>query len=238
MTGGEVQVWSLELSTVTDAAWTAFHAVLDEAERARAARFRRDRDRLTYTAAHGLLRRLLGQETGRDPAGLCFEAGPGGKPRMADGSGPAFNLSHTRGVVVVALSGTGEVGVDVEPLDRSLADLAIADHYFAPAEAAALHGLPGRTAQVERFLRLWTLKEAYIKATGKGLAQPLADFAFLSLDPPLVTFYDAALGNPGDWHFWQQTVGGHMIALAVRSCAVRVVHHEVAPDESSRLIGG
>jgi 4'-phosphopantetheinyl transferase len=80
------------------------------------------------------------------------------------------------------------------------------------------------------FVRLWTLKEAYIKASGLGLAQPLETFAF-RFDPLRVTFADPALGDPTTWHFDQRKVGTHhLLALAWRSEAVPVNVVAVRPE--------
>ena len=113
-----------------------------------------------------------------------------------------FNLSHTTGLVVCAVGLDGAIGVDVEDLTRRAADPALAVNYFAPEEVAWLEAGSQEQRQV-RFLELWTLKEAFIKAKGKGLSIPLKDFAFSfpAGRPPRVDFRDPDLGHADRWQF-------------------------------------
>ena len=87
-----------------------------------------------------------------------------------------FNLSHTDGLIACAVTIGREVGVDVEHVGRRLTH-DIAGRFFAPREVADLKSLPV-AEQPRVFFDYWTLKEAYIKARGFGLALPLGDFAF------------------------------------------------------------
>jgi 4'-phosphopantetheinyl transferase len=132
--------------------------------------------------ARGALRAVLGGYLGVPPAEVTFVYGAHGKPAL-DGRHAAlgFNVSHSGELAVVAAGWNRAVGVDVEAW-RALPDLAaLAARVFAPAERAVLDAL----AAVDRpaaFFRCWTRKEAFIKATGQGLAQPLDDFV-VSLGP-------------------------------------------------------
>ena len=152
-------------------------------EQARAARFVTQGLRDHFTAGRGLLRALLGLATGRAAGSLVFDYGPEGKPRLApgnatavDGTPIAFNASHSKCVILVAIARGVEVGVDVEHVQpRSLIE--IADRFFHPDEAAWVRSLP-EAGQREGFFSVWSAKEAFIKCTGKGLAQGLSSFKF------------------------------------------------------------
>jgi 4'-phosphopantetheinyl transferase len=186
-------------------------AVLDATERARAARFVFARNRVEYTAAHVLVRRALAEATGHPAAAFRFEAGSHGKPTAWIGgttAGVHFNLSHTRGMVAVAVA-PFEHGLDVEALNRDVS-LDIADHYFCPEEIAWLKSLP-QARQGEGFLRLWTLKEAFIKATGFGLSQGLDTFWF-NVFPPAIRFKAAIADDPASWRFEQRDIDGNFLA--------------------------
>jgi 4'-phosphopantetheinyl transferase len=121
----------------------------------------------------------------RIPAGdirFCLNAH--GKPGLASGSGTAdlrFNLSHSHGLALFALTLGREVGVDVELVRPTLREARLAERFFSPQEVAALRALP-ESAQREAFFHCWTRKEAYIKAQGEGLSIDLASFA-VSLAP-------------------------------------------------------
>jgi hypothetical protein len=129
-----------------------------------------------------------------------FDAGASGKPeidRAFQRSRLRFNMSHTTGLVVCAAGLDNEIGVDVEANDHLNSELELAEHFFAPEEISLLRG----AIESERrhiFLRIWTLKEAYIKATGLGLACPLNSFA-ITLDPIGIRFGVGILDDPRNW---------------------------------------
>lgn len=191
-------------------------ALLDDTERARAARFHFQRDRSSYIVAHALGRSLLSAHAGGDPTGWRFTIGDHGKPEVISphpGLRWRLNLSHTRGLAAAVLTLDHDVGVDVEWRDRK-SSIDLAEHYFAPAECAYLATVPPELAH-EVFLTFWTLKEAYVKAIGKGLAQPLDSFAF-TLDPLSIRFDSELAGDPAHWLLRRfRPTGDHLMALAL-----------------------
>jgi 4'-phosphopantetheinyl transferase len=152
---------------------------LSDDEQARAARFVKDTDRWRFIEARALLRFVLGARLDIDPSAIAFVLSPYGKPRPlhpASGRGVAFNLSHTVGMIVVALAGDGQrVGVDVEKCGSRVDAPAIASARFSAQESAYLDALPA-AAQADAFRQLWTRKEALHKADGRGLSLPLDTF--------------------------------------------------------------
>jgi 4'-phosphopantetheinyl transferase len=151
-------------------------AFLTPEERERAGRYRFEADRHRFAHARGLLRYLLGHYTGRAPQDVRFETGPMGKLHV---SSPQvyFNLSHSHEWALIAISRDRDVGVDVEhhrPLHHAL--FAIADRFFAPVEVEALRALP-EDQHHPAFYRIWSRKEAFIKATGQGVSAGLDTFA-------------------------------------------------------------
>lgn len=211
-----IKVWTMRVDRLEEADVARWRPWLDAAEIARADRFVFPHSRIEFTAAHALTRWVLGAELGCDAGALRFTAGDHGKPEARLDGGPvalAFNLSHTRGMVALAVGGdTGmPLGVDVENLTRTV-DLKVANSYFVAREVAWLIGLP-EVRQAEGFLRLWTLKEAFIKATGKGLTQSLSSFGFelgLELGEERIYFTDAGAetiaDDPAAWRFRQRVV--------------------------------
>jgi len=172
MRENEAQIWLAELDQ--DAATLArLTALLDPAERQRAARFHFDRDRDRFIAARGFLRELLGRELEIDPAKITFAQSANGKPRLAPGCQTPqdlrFNVSHSSALALYALTARREVGVDVERI-KELPDMeGIGRLTFTSEEQKQLAAaLPeGRT---ELFFRLWTRHEAIVKCTGEGIA--------------------------------------------------------------------
>lgn len=142
-------------------------------KRERIPKFRHWQDAQRTLLGYSLLSYLLARETGipRERIDLTFDYY--GKPHL-EGSGMYFNLSHS-GDWVACVIGRKTVGVDVEKIQSI--DLSIAEHFFAKPEVADLMALP-QEQQFEYFFSLWSLKESYIKAEGKGVSIPLNSFWF------------------------------------------------------------
>lgn len=215
--------------------------MLDDEERARAARFVHEQDRHQFIAAHALLRILL-QELAGGPAGAWrFTVGSHGKPALHPDhrlGRLAFNISHTRGAVACAMTLDHDIGVDIEDLERPGRLLEIAHAYFAPDELIILRNAPP-TEQRAVFLRLWTLKEAYIKAHGDGLSLPLDRFAFV-LSPPAIAFAPGIPDDPAVWQFCTLTpTASHILSVAVRlggTNPAAVAPHRMTHDDIDRLM--
>lgn len=231
------EVWRLSLTpgSVIEA---PILATLSRQERAQADRFRHAEDRVAYAAAHALLRLRLGELVGQRAEGLHFASNLFGKPTL-QGPGPQFNLSHCRSMVCIAVSAQGAVGVDVEPLDRGHAlDLAaLAREVLTSAEQAQL-GV-GDWSAPWTFMRLWTLKEAVVKACGTGLSQDLHALGIeLHADRPILR---RAASPSGPWQqdtdiqLRQWWPDAHAVALAyIGSGPLVVAHHVLDLPELAR----
>jgi len=216
---GVCEVWCVPLAPGDQIAAPVW-AVLSPQEQVRAGRFHHPEDRVAYGAAHALLRLSLGQAIGQPHVdALQFSIGPFGKPALQQVTGPQFNLSHCRSMVCVAVCTQGAVGVDVEPIDRGEAmDMAaVARDVFTPAEQAQLAACS--PAMSATFMRLWTLKEAVVKASGAGLSRDLKSFGIeLREDAPILLHRPTL---PGPWQIdtrvalVQWVCGGHVLALAL-----------------------
>jgi 4'-phosphopantetheinyl transferase len=148
--------------------------LLDDVERARAARFRFDRDRRRYVVRHGRLRQLLGGYLGCAPARVMLTWSRFGKPAVV-GGGVHFSIAKSRGLALYAVARDREVGCDVEFRDPRFAADHIAERFFSAAEVCALHALD-EPRQTEGFFNCWTRKEAFLKARGDGLGVALDSF--------------------------------------------------------------
>lgn len=233
-----VHVRWLTLDAVASAAWEPLASLLDDAERERASRFHFAHDRHAYIAAHALLRAMLSLKAPRPPADWRFSTGAHGKPevvREPDIPPLSFNLSHTRGLVAVALTLTHDVGIDVEAIEPKRLSLALAERFFAPAEVALLRATPAE-ALPEKLFAVWTLKEACIKAMGRGLSLPLDAFT-LALDPLAIHFSGALDERPDHWLLRRLApTPTHTLALAVRHPAPATVEIDAAGVNASDLL--
>ena len=234
-----VRVRWLSVGASDDARLPSWRRMLDDAERRRADRFVFAADRSVYTAAHALTRAMLSEATGCGVDVWRYEEGEHGRPELASScatEGLRFNISHTRGLVACAIA-RSDVGVDVKAADWRV-DFALADSVFAPEEAATLKAAAPEDRR-SLFFRFWTLKEAFIKATGEGLRRPLNSFSF-TLDPVRIRFHPergrpARSDDPQLWRFGEfRPAAGRRLALAVRSASpgrLRFDMRAAQPDE-------
>jgi len=197
-------------------------ALLSDDELARHARLRFETDQDAYLAAHALTRSMLGRALGEDPRGLRFELGEHGRPELAGrGEDPRlrFNLSHTRGLVACVLALEHDVGVDVEQQDRRVEIDLVANNVFSPRERRELDAL-GEAERRARFFELWTLKEAYLKAIGKGLTLSLKSISIElpAAAPPRIAF-EAKTGDRSERWFLRLARPHPGFVLAVAASA-------------------
>jgi 4'-phosphopantetheinyl transferase len=192
-------------------------ATLTEDEHAWLARFRFERDRTVALASRALQRRALSRCAPVPPDAWRFTATEHGRPEiLAPASRLRFNVANPHGLVGCAVTIDREVGLDLER-HRDDAPADIVDSHFAPSEQVALRALPA-ARQAHRFIELWTLKEAYLKARGVGLGLPLDGFWFELSDDEARLTIDPALGDDAaTWQIsrWAPTPG-HGAALCVR----------------------
>jgi 4'-phosphopantetheinyl transferase len=214
----EIHLWWVHLD-LPAAQLDGLEGLLAADERARANQFAFARDRRRFVAARAFLRRLVAAYLGEAPERVRFVYGPLGKPGLAPEHGDVcFNLAHSEGFAVCALSSGQSLGVDVEVI-RPLADLeGLARNVFTPRENAALAALP-EDARLRAFYTCWTRKEAFLKATGDGLARPLDTFS-VSLAPeaaPRIEEVGGDLQEPACWSlFSEEPEPGLVAAVAIR----------------------
>jgi 4'-phosphopantetheinyl transferase len=177
-------------TTLTDTDTARDARLLDAQETKTYQRFVAAVDRRDYAAAHALLRRTLTSVVPRQPPeAWCFERTAFGKPYLSapelDGPPLRFSLSHTRGYVACAISRDGEVGVDVESRSQ-IDDLETLMGGVCSADEQGQVLAAPRSEQAARFLDLWSLKEAYVKACGTGIDTKLAHITFDLTAPSLI----------------------------------------------------
>ena len=162
-----IHLWSVELDVdVTSIA--RYRGLLSSDELTRADRFRFSLHRQHFIACRGLLRTILSKYIDVAPQAIQFRYGEFGKPEIR-ASDLKFNVSHSFGRALIALTRESHVGVDLEHIRIEFKTQQIVERYFGPTERHALNGMPASQKRAA-FYRLWTLKEAYMKATGLGLS--------------------------------------------------------------------
>ncbi len=168
-----------------------------------------------------LVRNLLAAYVAAKAADLRIERGEHGKPRLASHR-LEFNLSHSGGALLVGVSRRLPLGVDLETPRRLRPVLELARRWFDPAEAAALSALPDALRQIA-FLRLWSAKEAVLKADGRGIGHGLHRVSFdLDTTGEIVALREADVAS-GPWQIvGQAPTPLHVGALAWTGSPVTV----------------
>lgn len=195
----------------------------------RADRFRVATARNQHIVGRGMARKLLAtsfvDQTDStppqrfDPVEIVFSFTQFGKPFVIEPKPLVrpFNIAHTDAMVLFASCPAGNIGVDVERISRRT-DVALAERYFAKPEVEYVMDQADADAKLRAFLRVWTLKESFIKAIGTGLSMPLADFAFEQIDDerPRVRMLNPALDDGRQWQFITfSPKDGYVAALAI-----------------------
>jgi 4'-phosphopantetheinyl transferase len=215
-----------------------YSSLLTEEETIKQQRYKFDKDKHDALITRAFIRDLLSYYAEVDPRAWRFEKGEKDKPEIVNPSLPLrFNISHTKGLIICAITLTNDIGCDVEDISRSNDVLAIAERYFSTQETTELFSLPVEQ-QRSRFFDYWTLKESYIKAWGLGLAIPLVDFTFTINDQInkkdsvvinkefnvkdniTLSFAPNRIDEPSVWRSWLIYPNGsekHRIALSLRS---------------------
>lgn len=173
----KIHVWRILLAEAASCL-QSLQQTLSHDELTKAERFHFEKDRRQFMVSRGALRAILSQYLDINPSALCFDYNPYGKPSlMVEKGGDTlhFNLSHSHGIALIAITKNREIGVDVELIDANFPYQQIAERVFSPVEKAVLRSLP-EPIQLKAFFTCWTRKEAYIKAVGKGLSIPLDCF--------------------------------------------------------------
>jgi 4'-phosphopantetheinyl transferase len=221
---GEVNVWLGDLNVAPESV-AEFERVLSPDERERAGRFRFEKDRAHYIAGRGILRSILGRYLQASPGELRFRYNTHGKPYLADKTQKVqFNVAHSHGLALFAITNGPELGIDIEFVRPDFATAEIAERFFAPEEVQMLAAIEpaGRTMA---FFHCWTRKEAFIKARGMGLSLPLNRFV-VNFGPDVPCGVLSAQDEPEVSKRWSlydlQPAEGYAAALAAQTPAMQV----------------
>jgi len=218
--GGEVWCHWLHLD-LPEEEWERLGEFLSPEELARAGRFQFPGGRRRFVAARGQLRAALGRCLGIPPAAVAITTEDRGKPVLAPESAPSelhFNLSHSGDAALLAITRAGPVGADLEQV-RPLAEMdGLVTRFFSAGEQSAF----ARLAAAEKppaFFRLWTRKEAWLKATGVGITRGLdqVEVTFQPDAPARLLGLPVGAGDPRDWTLNEPCAPeGFLAAVAVR----------------------
>ena len=231
---GSVHIWKIESEKLADRE-DYFYSILSSDENSRARKFHFDKERLRFIVARGGLRLLCAHYLGAGAKEIAFGHNYYGKPFVLNhkthtASNIQFNVSHSGEYIVIALSQGVPVGIDIEQITNDIEFLEIAQNFFSPVEYAELIKQPV-IEQCKAFFHIWTRKEAYIKAKGKGLSIPLDSFdvSIKTLDQSVSLNVGDAKNSENSWSIYDLTLTqGYAAALAIESGASRLSYFDLS----------
>lgn len=215
-----IELWFVDPRVIDMNALSAiYEGLLSDDERSKKDRFLFAPLRRDYLLTRALARTVLSEKLSIPAPELRFGANEYGRPHVLGHPRLSFNISHTDGLIVLAVAQMGEIGVDVERLGTGRASSQVAEFSFTAEEAAALRAC-APAQRDEAFVSYWTLKESYMKARGTGFATSPSSFAF-DLSTERAIRFIPPRDDTGDssTHFCLfQPLDSHLCALCVRSC--------------------
>jgi 4'-phosphopantetheinyl transferase len=219
LTAISIDFWTAQLDTENAEYWR----VLDNNEKMRAEKFSNTLARQRYVAAHGQLRIILAQYIAQPAAHIQIQKTSLGKPYLAQYPETVFNLSHTDNYLAVAVANDCQLGVDIELCKQRSTMTALVKKCFSSEEADYWRQLPEQQ-QVRAFYQFWTRKEAFVKATGLGIALGLRECATNPAYPQQFLSVPARCGLASDWHSRDLELGENLCAVLVADKAIAAVN--------------
>ena len=228
-----VDVWKVWLDSA-ELSSEALRGILapDEIERAR--RFHFDRDRIRFIACRTALRNILARYLQMLPVEIRFRYERNGKLEIAEmqnSEGLRFNLSHSSGLAVIAVSSGRAVGVDIEKVSPKPECLEIARRFFSEREYQALSAI-GESERQRAFFACWTRKEAFVKAIGDGLSYSLPEFS-VTVAPDAPAAIEEVTADPKAVFRWSlanlHSEDGYVGTLAFEKAPCHIEHWQWNP---------
>lgn len=229
----QIHVWRLSLG-LSEHQRANILAILSADEIERAGRFHFEKDQNRFIAARGLLRQILGLYLGEKPQRLQFEYTDFGKPVFgtnSDYKGLHFNLSHSANFALCAITQSREVGIDIERIRSEISVDQIVRRFFSPSEIRSIEMLHEEKRN-QLFFQYWTRKEAFLKATGKGLSFPMeqCDVSLMSGVTFSPVIFQDEKSESSDWHVQDLfPAEGYAAAIAVEGsdCDLSCFHYSI-----------
>lgn len=220
-----IDIWFCQLQQLaTDI--NKFYALLTDKECQRAERLKIEWQRQQFVITRGYLRQRLAWLIGTEPKAIAFTYLEHGKPvlnQQQQHSGITFNVSHTQGLALIAISQENSIGIDIETVNRSIDIEKLVQRFFSSAEQAEFNTLPA-VLRTRAFFACWARKEAFIKATGAGIAYGLDNFD-VTVDPEIQTPQIMTRNSAGLWSALDLPVGDDYMACVVSNTSGMTVRY-------------
>lgn len=221
-----IEVWHGNIN-VADAAYRSYWRVLDSDEQARAGKFKNDLLRRRYVEVHGRLRKLLARILNEAPEKINIKTAEHGKPYLVDTPELVFNLSHSADLMVIAVGRNCQLGVDIEICKPKSSFTGLVDKCFAKEEIAYWSKF-SEAQQVVEFYHFWTRKEAFVKATGRGISLGLSLCVINPENPTRFLRVPKDCGEASSWY-------AQDLELGLDVCSALVTDKDIAEVQITEL---
>jgi 4'-phosphopantetheinyl transferase len=212
----EVHMWRVGLQMESSALWACWDLLSPEETRV-ASSYRFVKDLREFVITRAVLRQVLARYTGQSPADLRFESSSAGKPVLLGAHSPHFSVSHCADLALIAVARV-RIGIDVEHVRPGNFWQKVIGQCLSPRERAYLEALPAKS-RTQALYRVWTRKEAVLKAVGTGLLYPPHQVSVLpeNKEPSVVSLLGC------DWFVRQvRTPGRYAAAAAIEAPPFKV----------------
>ena len=196
----EVHLWLINLN-ISSQEIARLTNTLSTDEIVRADRFKFENHRDRFIAARGFLRQILSNYLQKNSEKITFEYSGRGKPKLLN-TNLQFNVSHSQNIALYSFTKNNLIGIDIEYLRSNVECNKIAERFFNEIEYRIINNL-SQDKQARTFFQFWTMKEAYLKATGEGLGGGL-ETVKIELNRNLEAKVKAIAFNeiePNNWFF-------------------------------------
>ncbi len=228
-----IHIWHIDLQ-LTDNDFHRLQDYLNPEEQQRLQRYTHQRAQQQFLATRGRLKQLLAGYTGIAPSDIQFETGQYGKPRLADTTiddGLVFNVSHSGVMALIAISTNRALGIDIEQINTRHNLQGMAQRCFSNRELSSWNQLtePHKTTQ---FYEYWCAKEAFLKATGRGLALGMEHCVVDIEQPCFISLPESYQSS--DWQLQCVDVGNNYRAfVAGNGDSVSIINKQFHQTSSS-----
>ena len=221
-----VHIWQANLEPDING-WEKLTSMLSDDEQAKASSFHFEKHKRRYTVGRSILRTLLGGYLNCSPTAINFTYNNYGKPSLKDNPTELqFNVSRTDEIMLCAFVLKSDIGIDIEAIKPNIDCISISQHVFSAQERNTLQGLEGKELN-SAFFRIWSRKEAYIKARGVGLSHPLQKFS-VSMDKtlPVPIEHQSRTNKTKRWRLYDIAVeNNYSAAIAIEASKWRLSHY-------------
>lgn len=212
-----IDLWCIDPIKLSESSISYLEKMLDKDERRKLQQYKNIKSQHTALVTRSISRLILSQYTKTSPSKLSFTSNQHGKPKLINNEeNIRFNLSHNNELIIMAVCLEDEIGCDIENPSRKVNIEPIARRYFSKQEYSELNNLP-ELLKISRFFEIWTLKEAFVKATGVGISLGLDSFYFnrISTESNIeIIFNDNyALDKNHSWQFHQQQLSNQLLSI-------------------------